>query len=378
MKRIIPALALLLAACLPLTGCAAMLERTWSGSEIHVDYPVVEEDSTLRVETYQALVNALLYYVNEHSAAGAIRLYNYAGEVEADLERAREQVTERDPLAAYTVRSLTYTVTRILTYYEVEVRLAYARTAQEADAIRTVFGQAGLSAELGRMAAERESGAALLLSGFTGDARLVDELFRLAWYGDPARSDRDPPALEAAFYPETGPRRILEIALRWEEPPEGSGDYAARLEGAASALLEAHPPAGEGYTLEELAALLRGAAAYEEDGSALALAALSGEPASDRGLILAMEYLCRRCGVEVLPVLGEDGSLWLMVDTPEGYRHLPAQGLIPPADPEEEPAQLLYTDQGMTALGRRWNTGLYPPCPEPEPMPSEPPEPEAS
>ena len=204
MKKIIPALALLLALALPLSGCAAMLERAWSGSETHVDYPVVEDDSTLRVGNYQGLVNALLYYVNEHSAAGSVQMYNYAGEAEEDLERARAQVVEQDPLAAYTVRSLTYDVTRILTYYEVDVRITYAHTAQEIDAIRTVSGMAGLTAELERMADEREGQSVLLLSGFSGDGALLDELFRLAWYGDPARGEPDPPRFQAGFYPAEG------------------------------------------------------------------------------------------------------------------------------------------------------------------------------
>ncbi len=376
MKKIIPALALLLALALPLSGCAAMLERAWSGSETHVDYPVVEDDSTLRVGNYQGLVNALLYYVNEHSAAGSVQMYNYAGEAEEDLERARAQVVEQDPLAAYTVRSLTYDVTRILTYYEVDVRITYAHTAQEIDAIRTVSGMAGLTAELERMADEREGQSVLLLSGFSGDGALLDELFRLAWYGDPARGEPDPPRFQAGFYPAEGARRVVELDLNWGRLPAGSGNYAARLDAAASALLEAFPPTGESYTLEELAALLRDNALYEENGSDLALAALTGEPVSQKGLVLAMEYLCRRCGAEVLPVVGQNGALWLIAAAPEGYRHLPAQGLIATDgsdDPEAEPDPLLYTDGGMKALGYQWRAELYPACPEPEPVPTEPP-----
>ncbi len=372
MKRIIPALAMLLAVSLPLTGCAAMLERTWSGSETHIDYPVVEDDSTLRVENYQSLVNALLYYVTEHSYAGTVRLYNYSGEVEDDLERARTQVTERDPLSAWAVRELSYTVTRILTYYEVEVRISYAHTAEEMAAVRAVYGQSGLSAELERLAEERESGAALLVSGFPGDSSLVEELFRLAWYGDPARSDPEPPEVQAAFYPEEGSRRIAEVTLLWGDAPEDGEGYAARLEASAAGLLAANPPAGEGYTLEELAALLRNSALYEDEGSDLALAAFTGEPVSGRGLILAMEFLCRRAGIEALPVAGSGDVLWLIVAAPEGYRHLPAQGLIPSGDPEAELPPLLYTDRRMEALGHQWNRDLYPVCPEPEPAPTEP------
>ncbi len=369
MKRIISALAPLLAVCLALSGCASMLERTYAGSETHVDYPVVEDDSTLRVETYQGLVNAFLYYVNEHSYAGAVRLYNYPGQPEDDLERARAQVMGQDPLAAWAVRDITCDVTRILTYYEVDVRISYTRTAQEMADVLNVFGQAGLNAELERLADERESRAVLLLSGFTGNAAQAEELFRLAWYGDPARSNPAPPEFAVTFYPEEGNRRVAELAAAWGSPAAGSEDYATQLATAAAQLLESNPPADGAYTVEELAAILRDNAVYDAEGDPLALAALTGEAASEKGLILAMEHLCRQVGIEASPVLGGDGSLWLIVNTPEGYRHLPARGLLPrpePEDPEAEPEPILYTDNGMRALGFTWNDALYPPCPEAE------------
>lgn len=63
-KRI---LALILCLCLlPLPGCAAMLERGHETVTTHVDYAVTDDDSVLRAETYQGLVSAMLYFVNEH------------------------------------------------------------------------------------------------------------------------------------------------------------------------------------------------------------------------------------------------------------------------------------------------------------------------
>ena len=67
-------LALIACAFLLLSGCAAMLERGHETVTTHVDYAVSEDESVLRAESYQGLVNAMLYFVNGHRAEGAIRL----------------------------------------------------------------------------------------------------------------------------------------------------------------------------------------------------------------------------------------------------------------------------------------------------------------
>ena len=53
------------------------------------------------------------------------------GDVEADLANARDEVMNQDPLGAFSIHGFTYDITRILTYYEVELRITYSRTAQE-------------------------------------------------------------------------------------------------------------------------------------------------------------------------------------------------------------------------------------------------------
>ena len=137
---------------------------------------------------------------------------------------------------------------------------------------------------------------------------------------------------------------------------------------AASALLEANPPAGEGYTVEELAAVVRAAhGGADPGGTRLPLGALTGEPAQDTGLLLAMEYLCRQCGIEAVIAWGQEPREdWLIVSTPDGYRHLLAGSLHPqPEDPEGEglePPVPLYTDQGLAELGYEWSAPLYPAC----------------
>lgn len=374
MKKRVLALLLSLAV-LPLSGCSAMLERGSETVAAHVDYAVAEDESILRAETYQGLVNAMLYFVNGHRLAGTIRLYNYTGDVDADLANARDEVLHKDPLGAFSVRELSYQVTRIVTYYEVELKLAYSRTAREVDGLREVTGLAGVRQELARLVTGQQGSTAFLASYFSGDADLVEELLDLACFSAPALyRHHDVGTVSIFLYPETGTRRVVEVKVGWSQSAdaveEEEKSYAQQLETAAAALLEAAPPAGENYTVEELAAIVRAAAGPRDpDGTHLALDVLAGEPAADFGLLMAMEYLCQQCGVEVEPVTGPAG-LWLIVSAPEGYRHLLPQGLRPAEErepgeeepKEEEPEQLLYTDQELTELGYVWHASLHPAC----------------
>lgn len=369
-------LALALCSLVLFSGCAAMLERSYSSSAAHVDYPVSEDSSILRAESYQALVNSLLYFVGEHMGGGTVRLYNYTGSVEADLALARSEVMEEDPLGAYAVHSIEYESTRILTYYEVTFRILYQRTAAEVAEIRAVSGQSGIVQELERITAGQLSQAALRTAYFDGDPDLVSHLFRLCFYSSPATA-LEVPEFTAAFYPEDGTRRILELELDWPLSQEELSQYAQSLSDCADALLSAHTPAQEAFTVRELAALVRGTVVYDPSGSHTALAALSGEPANDLGVLLALEYLCQRQGIEVDLVSDSSGSqMWLIVPTPSGFRHLLPRDLRPDVSPEPSPApdpdsrqeeptawQLpLYTDEELSALGFEWPRELHPAC----------------
>lgn len=378
MKLRISALAL---CCLLLcSGCAAMLERSHSSSTSHVDYSVTEDSSILRAESYQALVNSILYFVNEHVGSGTIRLYNYTGNVDADLQRACNEVMEEDPLGAYAVRSMDYESTRILTYYEVQFTIFYQRSIAEVAEIRTISGLNGVRQELERMTDTRLTHTTLRTAYFDGDAQLVSDLFWLSFYNNPGVVV-ETPVLTVHFYPEDGTQRILEVEASWPTTSAELEKYSRSLSESAVALTALAPPAGESYTVEELAALLRSAVLYDPSGSHTALAALQGEAVNDLGMLLALEYLYQQNGVEVSVVSDTSGAqMWLIVLTPSGYRHLLPRDLRPdpqadPApeqpisDPEqpvpepEAPWQLpLYTDEELAALGFEWPRNLHPAC----------------
>lgn len=340
-----------------------MLERDYVSAADHVDYSVTEDASILRTETYQGLVNAIIYFVGERANSGTVRLYNYTGDVDADLARACDEVLHDDPLGAFAVQNIVYSFTRILTYYEVKLTIVYGRSAATMNAIREISGVTALRQELTQMVTEQNSQRILLVSYFSGDETLVGELLALARYGKPTlyHDPGDSFSCGISFYPETGSRRIIEIRVnQWGSAGSLTEltQYGQELEDTCDLLLAANPPAGSAYQPEELAAILRTAAGgYDYHGSQLALDALQGAPASETGYLLAMEALCQHCGIEVMPVISGT-HIWLIVATGDGYRHLLPSSLY------GEAPLALYTDQELLAVnpGLQWNPALYPAC----------------
>ena len=109
--------ALLLA--LLLTGCASMLTREYGSVEPHSATLVSEGDAnTLRAESYQDVVNGLIYFINRGAESGSIRFDGEEPDVRALLDEACLEVVQEDPLGAYSVDFIRYDVTPIVSYYE--------------------------------------------------------------------------------------------------------------------------------------------------------------------------------------------------------------------------------------------------------------------
>ncbi len=350
-------LALCLVLALPLSGCTAMLERSYVSSSTHLDYSVAEDASILRVETYQGLVNALLYFVNQHSTTGTIRLYNYTGDVEADLESACNEVMTEDPLGVFSVRSMKYDSTRILTYYEVDVSIVYSRSAQVVSSIQSVSGQSGLRSELTRAISTRQVQSLSRVSYLTGDADTVEALFWLSFYSSPLLAVNPPSEVSVSLYPDSGPQRIVEVYLTWPDISTDVDEYSQQVDALVDQILQSAPQTA--HTAQGLTALVQQQVTPSSTGSLTALDALSGNPASDQGLLLGLEAVLQGAGVEANMVLGTlhgSTTMWLIVSTDGGYRHLLPKSLY--SDHTLE----LYTDQQLQEQGYAWDTSLYPAC----------------
>lgn len=348
------------------SGCSAMLERSYGSTSSHADYYPMEEDpSVLQAETYQGLVNSILYFVESHITAGTIRLYNYTGDVESDLASACSEILTEDPLGAYAVRDIRYDTTRIVTYYEVNLSVIYARSAQDVESIRSITGLTGLRSELRRVISSLQTHAAIRASYFSWTDQFLTELFWATVYSQPcyAVSGLE---MDLQLYPDSGTQRIIELSLSWPQNQEDLSTRAAQLTADATGLLSASPPQGETYTPQELAGLLATFAVYSPEGSSDPADGLQGRPVNDLGLLLTYELLCQEGELDAemaLGALGQEQAYWLILETAEGYRHLPAQELVYLLE-NPQASLSLYTDERLSLLGYSWQANLYPVCSE--------------
>ena len=210
-KKFIP---LTLALCLTLAGCGnIVLERSYSVSAPHSEvYWENENADTLRADSYQDLVNALLLLLGEHSEEGTVRIYGNDEEAASMAEQACREVQEDTALGAYLLEYISYTDAREHGYYEMRVRLGYRRTAEEQAAIITATSTEALP-DLLRLTAEEGmvKRVAVRFGYFTTDRDGLREMVR------EVQSEVEPnfeQPWQVYFYPDTDDVGIVEVVLR--------------------------------------------------------------------------------------------------------------------------------------------------------------------
>ena len=138
MSRKLSGLAVLVLALCLLTGCSALLERTYSTAEPHSSkFWESEAAGTLRAENHQDVVNDLLLLVGRHQETATLRLYDFKSDlaVADTLEEAAAEVQQETPMGAYAVEFITTSSHAQRGYYEVAVRIGYRRTLEQLQAV---------------------------------------------------------------------------------------------------------------------------------------------------------------------------------------------------------------------------------------------------
>ena len=138
MSRKLSGLAVLTLALCLLTGCSALLERTYSTAEPHSSkFWESEAAGTLRAENHQDVVNDLLLLVGRHQETATLRLYEFKSDlaVADTLEEAAAEVQQETPMGDYAVEFITTSSHAQRGYYEVAVRIGYRRTLEQLQAV---------------------------------------------------------------------------------------------------------------------------------------------------------------------------------------------------------------------------------------------------
>ena len=353
-----PLLASIVTLSLLLSGCASLLERDYTSVTPHNTAPATEGDpSALRSDSYQELVNALIYFISGGMEEGTIRLYTDAEDVETFLADACLEVVQEDPLGAYCVEFIKYHVNSVVTYFQADVQITYRRTREQVSSIVQATGVTAIRGELSTALTAFAPERTLRISYFEEGKEFIQTLARQAYYDAPAFA-LGMPEISVSIYPNSGRQRIVEILLDY---PLDRSELESRQEELTQSLERlSHDLSGLSGQRQALAAAhtLRQIGVFDPQGGDSAYDLFHSGSASSEGFSLAYAALCQQLELTCQVAQGDlDGTphFWNVVQTEQGWRHLDLT-----ASQEENSA--LYTDSQLLELGYTWQEGSLPPC----------------
>lgn len=242
-KRI---LALLPALALLLSGCASLLERSYTVVEPYTDrYWDTAAEDTLRAASYQDLVTSLLMLVEQRSEEGVIRYYGSSGIEPYMLAlSARREVLEETVLGSYLLQDVTLSFSGEEDYSTLAFSFAYREGTESPENLMILSDTQSLM-DLLRMAV-REGHPMLTARFFEKIPRAdvtdaVERLWQEMQADTPADTAQPPQdaAAESVTAPDAPTEEIPAAPTDPPAPPEGEGTAPA----AGDGLTETPPPA---------------------------------------------------------------------------------------------------------------------------------------
>lgn len=341
---------------LPLGGCSLLLDRDYVTESVHNQFSDEEAGSdVLGAETYQGLVSAVLHLISQGQETGVIRLYNYTGAAESDLDAACLEVTQKDPMGVYAVEYIQYDLSRVVSYYQADLTISYRRSAEQIASVVSVTGNGGIENGIREALTQYRSEAVFRVSYFEGDQDAVKTMLTDAYYDVPAAAMGLPKA-DVTLYPETGQQRVVEITLTYPKESKVLTEKKKTL-AALTEKLTASLSKDKGEALEkELIALIRGRVTYMPQGGNTAYDALTDGAADAEGMALALQLLCQQTGLESRVVRGSwngEPWYWNVVQVDGVWRHVD----LTQADASHR------QDQAMVDGGYQWDVSRTPACP---------------
>ena len=376
---------MLILSLLYFTGCQSLLERDYITHEPHSE-AAGQEDAVYvpQVSDYTTLRDVVLSTVSEGSAEQTIRLYDYTGNVEDDVQRALNDVMNVNPLGAYAVSSIAYQQTKILTYYEIRFDITYRRTHAQVASIKTVSGIEDFKKYLLDGMQNFSTQLTFDISYYSADAYDAAAEYEKLYYSNPEAAYGGK-SISYTLYPDSGVRRIMEISIAYTEPSYNLKAKSRSTANAASDLVKeldkSLSTVQKALALHDLVCDL---AEYDEEAAELldesndklsktdaftAYGVLIDNKAVCEGYALAYKQLCDEAGIECVVVTGRLQGVphaWNMIHLSEGWFHVDCTN--DDMDEMQPLRQFFAVNDDTLSATHTWDAAKYPVSNQPEPQ----------
>ena len=194
-------------------GCAALLEDDRLVESHHVTAPFERPpEEQIEVSNFLELKDAIIDLIMEHETGGRIIVSNYESEeVQADVNRAGYEIITYHPLGVFAVSEIVGQVTRIVTYFEIDITIEYKRTKQQIDSVIEVASERQLRTELLSIMSDYRD-EALFRTTLQISEEDITKYISEAYYQNP-RMIVMLPIVAVDIFPDTGEDRIFELSF---------------------------------------------------------------------------------------------------------------------------------------------------------------------
>jgi len=336
-KKSIALIAVILVAAVTLTGCVNLLEDYKESITEHQAAPYIRPPVELvTVSDYDELVATILTLIMEQETSAQLLYHHHDGEdVQAEFDRACEEILNENPIGAYAVANIIANATIVLYYYEVEIEIEYKRTQEQLSSIINVSSERYMRTQLLNIMSEYKE-EAVIRTNLQITEENIAKFVTETYYQNPRRIIMLP-KVTVEFFPEEGPDRILEIKFGNTDSPNILQQFGDDL--ALSVIQNAALAVGD--TDSEIILYLvnnliestnfdEGTARSihshgTQNFAATAFGALVRGSAVGEGFAMAFKALCDELGLDCRVVLGlYDGRYhaWNIISLYGDYYHI--------------------------------------------------------
>lgn len=319
------------------------------------DSPRTVVTDTITVENYAQLRNTIVQQVDLHVTQFSMMTYSYFGDVEQDLENAVSYVRNRYPIGAYTVRTLSYDLEQVASYYRISVRISYSHNTWELEQINEIRMD-NLPEAIGEALGSSDTHQVLMISAYR------DTDFQSYCDNYAARNPEkvmQAPTVTYRIWPDSGSVRIVELDYAYKHTRYELQQMQKQVDEILdAAVIYVSYGRSDAEKAELLHTFLSERFIYQSGQTDTPAYAMLCQGISDSQTYAEIfRTVCQQVGMECYAVDGlKDGNLykWNIINLDGSYYH---------ADPYAAELQglmqlPLYTDADMTNYV--WDTEQYP------------------
>ena len=206
--------ALLICACLLLSGCSALFSGSYYHTEPHLHSGSGTESGNISASNYAGLCHALVTMVENGTQSGIISVPDYdQNRLQADIDRAITDTLSTSPIAAWAVEALNCEVGSSGGQSAIAVNITYRHDRAEIRRIRRADSLEVAKAIIHEVLDECGTGVVMLMQNFqdTDFEQLVED------YADISpQTVMECPQVVANVYPDNGDSRLVELKFTYQ------------------------------------------------------------------------------------------------------------------------------------------------------------------